>query len=107
MTDGRVEKLIQRGGHVAGVRPGIGGTKPVMETCPVMPSSRDSLLRSVRRWLLVTVFLLGIGVIGIADIAYTVSDYADGPVPAVIGVTGGLIALVAGLRTLGTLSSTG
>lgn len=81
--------------------------KSVVETWPVMPSDSDSLLRSVRRWLLVTVFLLGIGVVGIADIAYTVSDYANGPVPAVIGVTGGLIALVAGLKTLGTLSSTG
>ncbi len=68
----------------------------------MMPSNSDALLPSVRRWLLVAVFLLGIGVIGIADIAYTVSDYGNSPLPVAIGVTGGLVALIPGLRTLGT-----
>lgn len=69
-----------------------------------MAPDSDPLLRSVRRWLLVAVFLLGVAVIGIADIAYTVSGYGTGPIPAAIGVTGGVIALVAGLKTLGTFS---
>jgi hypothetical protein len=71
-----------------------------------MPSNSDALLRSVRRWLLIAVFLLGVSVIALADIAYNVSGYSSGPIPAVIGVTGGLIALIAGVRTLGTLSAT-
>jgi len=70
-----------------------------------MPSNSDAVLRSVRRWLLVAVFLLGLGVIALADIAYTVSDYGNGPIPAVIGITGGSIAVIAGLKALGTLSS--
>ena len=72
----------------------------------VMPSSSKTILRSVRRWLLVAVFLLGLSVIALANIAYTVSDYSNGPIPAALGVTGGLVALVAGLRALGTLSTT-
>jgi hypothetical protein len=70
-----------------------------------MPSNSDAVLRSVRRWLLVAVFLLGVGVITLADIAYTVSGYSDGPIPAAVGVTGGLIALIAGVNALGTLSA--
>ncbi len=69
-----------------------------------MPSNSDGILRSVRRWLLVAVFLLGLGVIALADIAYNVSGYGNGPIPAVVGVTGGLIALIAGIKVLGTLS---
>ncbi len=72
----------------------------------MMPSNSDALVRSVRRWLLVAVFLLGLSVIALADIAYTVSGFSSGPIPAVVGVTGGLIALIAGIRSLGTLSTT-
>lgn len=70
-----------------------------------MPSNSDALLRSVRRWLLVAVFLLGVSVIALADIAYIVSGYSGGLIPAILGVTGGLIALIAGLRAIGTLSA--
>lgn len=70
-----------------------------------MPSNSDTVLRSVRRWLLVAVFLLGVCVIALADIAYNLSGYSSGPIPAVIGVTGGMIALIAGLRVVGTLSA--
>jgi peptidoglycan/LPS O-acetylase OafA/YrhL len=69
-----------------------------------MPSNSDAILRSVRRWLLVAVFLLGVGVIALADIAYNVSGSGSGPIPAAVGVTGGLIALIAGIKALGTLS---
>jgi len=72
----------------------------------MMSSNSDALVRSLRRWLLVAVFLLGVSVIALADIAYTVSGYSSGPIPAVIGVIGGLIALIAGIRALGTLSAT-
>lgn len=72
----------------------------------MMPSNSDALVRSLRRWLLVAVFLLGVSVIALADIAYTVSGYSSGPIPAVVGVIGGLIALIAGIRALGTLSAT-
>lgn len=70
-----------------------------------MPSNADTVLRSVRRWLLVAVFLLGVGVIALADIAYTVSGYGTGPIPAAVGATGGLIAFIAGVNALGTLST--
>jgi hypothetical protein len=71
-----------------------------------MPSNSDALVRSLRRWLLVAVFLLGVSVVALADIAYTVSGYSSGPIPAAVGVIGGLIALIAGIRALGTLSAT-
>lgn len=70
-----------------------------------MPSDSDAILRSVRRWLLVAVFLLGVGVIALADIAYNVSGYGNGPIPATVGVTGAVIALIAGVKALGTLSA--
>lgn len=69
-----------------------------------MTDTTESVLRSIRRWLLVTVVLLGVGVIALAQIAYTVANYSNGPISAAVGVTGGVIALVAGLRALGTLS---
>lgn len=78
--------------------------KTIVVQQPKVPSNSDAILRSVHRWLLVAVFLLGLGVIALADIAYTVSDYSNGPVPAAVGVTSGLIALVAGLKVLGTFS---
>jgi hypothetical protein len=51
------------------------------------------------------VFLVGLGVIALADIAYNVSGYGSGPIPAAVGVAGGVIALVAGVKALGTLST--
>jgi len=70
-----------------------------------MPSNTNKILRSIRRWLLVVVFLLGVSVIALADIAYIVSDYSGGSISAAIGVVGGAVALVAGLRALGTFST--
>lgn len=70
-----------------------------------MPSDSAELLRSIRRWLLVIVFLLGVGVVTLADAGYMMSGYQDGPVFAVAGVIGGFVALIAGLRILGTLLS--
>jgi hypothetical protein len=70
-----------------------------------MPSNSDALIRSLHRWLLVAVFLLGVSVIALADIAYKISGYSRGFIPAVIGVTGGSIAFIAGLRAIETLSA--
>jgi len=53
---------------------------------------------------LIAVFLLGAGVVALADIAYNVAGQGSGPIPAIVGVTGGLTALIAGLRAIGTLS---
>lgn len=70
-----------------------------------MPSNSNSLLRSIRRWLLISVFLLGIGVIMLADIAYIVSNYESGGIPAAVGITGGVIALITGGKVLGSFSA--
>lgn len=70
-----------------------------------MPSDSMELLRSIRRWLLVTVFLLGICVVTVADAGYVVSDYQDGLIFGVAGLIGALVALIAGLRILGTFAS--
>lgn len=81
------------------------GIKQLVAVQPVMPSNTDAVLHSLRRWLLVAVFLLGVGVIALADIAYIVSGYSSGPISAAIGVSGGVIALIAGLKALRTLST--
>jgi hypothetical protein len=94
--------MQQADSHGSSVFLRIKRINPSVGLRPIMPSNSDALLRSVRRWLLVAVFLLGIGVIGIADIAFSVSDYGNSPIPAAIGVPAGLVALIAGLKTLGT-----
>lgn len=65
-----------------------------------MPSNSDALLQSIRRWLLIAVFLLGVGVITLADVAYIVSNYEAEGISAAVGVSGGTIALVAGVQIL-------
>lgn len=70
-----------------------------------MPSDTTALLRSIRRWVVAAVFLLGVGVVTLADTGYVVSGYRDGPIFAAAGVAGGAVALVAGARLLGSLTS--
>lgn len=65
-----------------------------------MSASTNALLRSIRRWLLVVAFLLGVGVIALADMGYITSGYEDGPIFALVGVAGGTVALAAGLKVL-------
>lgn len=77
--------------------------KPSVKRYRMMPSDSDTLLRSIRRWLLIAVFLLGVGVITLADIAYVVSNYEGGELSAAVGVIGGSIAVVAGVKILGSL----
>ncbi|WP_049931042.1 hypothetical protein [Halosimplex carlsbadense] len=72
-----------------------------------MPSETDALLRSIRRWLILATFAIGVGVVAIADAGYIVSNYQDELVFAVGGVAGGAVALLAGLTLLSDLGSGG
>ena len=71
-----------------------------------MPSDIDALLRSVRRWLLAIAFLLGIGVIALANMGYllTFPTFLYSLVFSIAGVIGGVVALIAGLKLLGSYS---
>ena len=66
-----------------------------------------TLLRSIRRWLLVLVSLVGVSLVAFAAIGYEVSGATDGALYAAIGLTGGFVALVAGLRAFTTLATGG
>ncbi|WP_135304418.1 hypothetical protein [Haloarcula amylovorans] len=68
-----------------------------------MVSENTTLFRSIRRWLLVVAFSLGIGIVVLADTGYMLSGYQDGPIFAAAGIAGGIVALVAGLRLLGSV----
>ena len=76
-----------------------------------MPSDTDALLRSVRRWLLVIAFLLGIGVIVLANIGYLLTltrlTFIHSLVFSGAGVVGGGVALISGLKSLGSYSADG
>lgn len=63
-----------------------------------MPSDSNAVLLPIRRWLLAGVFLLGVSVITLAHTAEVVSGYRSELIPAVVGVAGGLVALLALLR---------
>ncbi|WP_152043076.1 hypothetical protein [Salinigranum salinum] len=68
-----------------------------------MHTDTDALLESVRRWLRVVALALGFGVIALADVGYSVTNGVDGTLYAVVGIVGGLVATVAGLRLLADL----
>jgi len=68
-----------------------------------MDGETVALIRSLRRWLLVLVALFGVLLVALAAIGYEVSGATDGALYATIGLIGGLVALVAGLRVLLTL----
>jgi hypothetical protein len=46
------------------------------------------------------VFLLGVAVIALANVAYIVSNYEAEGISAAVGVIGGTIALIAGVQIL-------
>ena len=77
---------------------------------PPMSSETDALLRQIRRWLLVVAFLLGVGTLTLAHTGYilTATDilYWQSLVFSVASVIGGGVALVAGLKILGSFPST-
>ncbi|MFC4447518.1 hypothetical protein [Halorussus aquaticus] len=70
-----------------------------------MPSETIVLLRSIRRWLLVGVFLLGVGVLTLAHTGYILTNteilYWQRLVFSIAGVLGGVVAGVAGVKLLG------
>lgn len=74
----------------------------------VMPSDTNALLRSIRRWLLVIVFLLGIGLLTLAHIGYVQNVtrllYWQSLVFSVAGMLGGVVAFIASIKILGGYS---
>jgi formate-dependent nitrite reductase membrane component NrfD len=78
-----------------GRRDTITRVNTVLERMRTMPSSSDALLRSIRRWLLVGVSVLGVAVVALAHLGYVVSNYESGGV-----------ALVAAAKALGSPSTT-
>ncbi len=52
--------------------------------------------------MLLSVFLLGVGVITVADMGYMLTNYQDELIWAISGVTGGIIALAAGIQFVRT-----
>lgn len=70
-----------------------------------MPARTDSLLRSIRRWMLIIAFLLGLGVVALAQTGYLVTGAREGTLFAVVGVSGGAVALLAILGLLWGLAT--
>lgn len=68
---------------------------------PGGPSSTDALLCSIRRWLSVIAFLVGRGVVALAATGYEVTGAQEGALFAAVGVSGGVVALLAGLTCSG------
>lgn len=67
-----------------------------------MPSDSDaeSEYRSIRRWLRVIAFALGIGLVALGNVGYVVTGYQDDLLFAVTGVAGGVVALAAAVTLL-------
>jgi hypothetical protein len=65
-----------------------------------MPSETDELLRSIRRWLKIAVFLLGVTLVALSNVGYTVAGYESGAFYATTGMIGGILALAAFLSVL-------
>jgi len=65
-----------------------------------MPSETDALLRSIRRWLKVAVFLLGVTLVTLSNVGYTAAGYESGAFYATTGLIGGIVALAAVLGVL-------
>ena len=59
-----------------------------------MPSKTNELLRSIQRLLIVSVFLLGLGVATLGDIAIAIRQY-ETAIPAVARVVGSAVVFVA------------
>lgn len=66
----------------------------------IVTSETETLLRSIRRWLMAIAFLLGVGLIALADVGYITTTYQDSLLFAIVGVVGGTFALVSGLWLL-------
>jgi len=60
-----------------------------------MPSGTVGVLRSIRRWTLSIAFLLGLGVVALAATGYDVTGAQEGTLFAIVGLSGGVVALLA------------
>lgn len=73
-----------------------------------MPSETDALLRSIRQWVLVGVFLLGVGMLTLAHTGWILTAtrilYWQSLVFSIAGVLGGIVAGIAGLKILSSYS---
>lgn len=65
-----------------------------------MPSETTRMLRSIRRWLLLSTFLLGVGVVTVANTGYILSNYQDELIFAIAGAAGCIVALAAIIQLL-------
>lgn len=75
-----------------------------------MSSETTALLRSIRQWIRVGVFLLGIGVLILAHTGYILAlsgVYWVNLVFSIAGVLGGIVAGIAGLKILSSYSFSG
>ncbi|WP_435101675.1 hypothetical protein [Halarchaeum sp. P4] len=67
-----------------------------------MPSETTVLLRSIRRWLLVSTFLLGVGIVAVVDIGNILTNYQDKAMWGGVGIAGAVVALAAGVQFVRT-----
>ena len=67
-----------------------------------MPSdtAENADLRSIRRWLRVVAFALGIGLVALAEIGHITAGYHSGLLFAVTAAAGGVVALAAAVTLL-------
>ena len=70
-----------------------------------MPSETEYLLRSIRRWLKVAVFLLGVMLVALSNVGYTATGYESGALYAATGLVGGVVAVAAVLSALVGISN--
>lgn len=74
-----------------------------------MPSETTALLRSIRQWLVVGVFLLGIGILTLAHTGWLLTAtrilYWQSLVFSIAGVLGALVAGLAGVTLLSNRSA--
>ncbi|RDI72422.1 hypothetical protein [Halopelagius longus] len=72
-----------------------------------MPSDTDALLRSIRRWLLVCAFLLGVGAVALSEAGLALTGYENKLAFTVAGVAGTAVAIVSGSAVLASFVAVG
>jgi hypothetical protein len=101
-TTGRVKTV-----GAAGVGPGTVRVRRATPQPASVPSERVVLLRSIRRWLLALVALLGVALVTLADVGYAVTGSGDAPVLLAACTAGGTVAVVAAVYWLGSVTRPG
>jgi len=67
-----------------------------------MPSETTALLRSLRRWMLLGTFLLGVGVVAISNMGYVLTNHQDAGLWVYAGAAGGFVSLAACIQFVRT-----